>query len=194
MKQNLNINLFGSFGSGKGTQKELLIDKYDLGAIETGEIIRKEIDEETELGAKFKEAYNTGKLVSDELVFEIVNKFFGTYPEDKGIIFDGLPRTLPQKQHFDDLMKKLGRKIINIEIKISDETSLSRQLNLREGRDAEDEEFAQARIHTYKNEVVPVTDAYKEEGQLHRIDGEQSIEEVFEDISRIVDEHMSDNE
>lgn len=185
----LNINLFGQFGSGKGTQRKMLMEKFDLGCIETGSIIRGEIAQETELGKKFEELLKLGMLVPDEDIFAILRTLLKNYPATKGIVFDGLPRTLVQKEFFDAEVAKVGREPLNIEIVISDATSLQRQTSRIEDRFEREESIATNRIKMYHEKIVPVIAAYKQSGNMYAIDGERSVEEVFQDILKIVEEH-----
>ena len=185
----LNINLFGHFGSGKGTQRKMLMAKYDLGCIETGSIIRDEIAQETPLGKKFEEILKKGQLVSDEDIFAILERLLTNYSTAKGIVFDGLPRTMAQKQFFDNEVAKAQRTPLNIEIIISDETSLTRQMSRLEDRFEREESIARNRIKMYHENIAPVIDAYRQEGNMYSVNGEQSVEKVFEEIIKIVEEH-----
>ncbi|MFC1640607.1 nucleoside monophosphate kinase [Patescibacteria group bacterium] len=189
MRETLNINLFGQFGCGKGTQRDLLMKKYNLGSIETGEIIRDEIESGSELGLKFDERISQGMFISDEDIFIIVDSFFVKFPDEKGIVFDGIPRTLDQKEFFDKKVAELNRTPMNIEILIDEKTSVKRQINRREGRDDQNEEIAQKRVEKFKKMIKPVIDAYKIDGKMVTVDGEQTKEEVFSDITKLVEKH-----
>lgn len=185
----LNVNLFGKYGCGKGTQKARLmaIPEYQLTAFETGEMIRNEIKNETPLGKKVKSIIERGDLIPDEDIENMFENFLESASNDQGIIFDGLPRTLAQKDMFDAAMQKFERKVINIELGISDETSLTRQITREDDRAEKNEATAKKRIEVYKEQIQPVIDAYKNEGKMHTIDGEQSIDEVFSQITKIIE-------
>ena len=98
----LNIILFGAPGAGKGTQSKELVKKYELAYISTGDILRKEMAEETALGLKAKDVINRGELLSDDLIIEIIEKAVEQAGE-KGILFDGFPRTVAQAESLEKL-------------------------------------------------------------------------------------------
>lgn len=187
--QIINVNLFGRHGSGKGTQTGLLVAKYNLGILGTGSMIREEIARNTPLGHKFSELINHGQLVADADIYVMFKKFFETYPKNRGIIFDGVPRTLEQKKFFDEHVATIDRTPINIEIVISEETSLARQMSRNEKRKDQNEEVAKTRIKIYEEKVQPVVDAYRNEGKMLSVAGEQPIEKVFSDICKLLEAH-----
>ncbi len=185
----LNINLFGQYASGKGTQRKLLMKKYNLGSLETGEIIREEITKQSKIGKEMSEYIEKGQLVPDSYIIQMIDNFFDTHSEEDGVVFDGLPRTMVQKDLFDAELEKYKRKVLNIEIVISDQVSLRRQILRNEERADKDPEIAKARLKQFHKFVRPVIEKYADEGSMFRVNGEDSVENIFSEICKIVDEY-----
>jgi adenylate kinase len=126
----LNIALFGPPGAGKGTQSEILLKKHKLFYISTGDILRKEIQEESDLGLEAQSIIKTGGLVSDEIIVQILEKTIRSNPNANGFLFDGFPRTLMQSYILEGLMTKLGTSLdALICIEIDDAVAMDRLLN-----------------------------------------------------------------
>ena len=107
-----NIVIFGAPGSGKGTQSELMIKKYGFGHISTGDVLRKEIKNKTQLGNTAQQYIDKGQLIPDELMIDILANVYDSFGKDhKGIIFDGFPRTIPQAEALKVMLDKRGHKI-----------------------------------------------------------------------------------
>lgn len=185
----LNINLFGQYASGKGTQRKLLMNKYNLGSLETGEIIREEITKKSKIGLEMDKYIEKGQLVPDSYIIQMIDNFFDTHSKEDGVVFDGLPRTMIQKELFDAELAKYDRKVLNIEIVISDQISLKRQILRNEERADKDPEIAKARLKQFHKFVRPVIEKYADEGNMFRVNGEDSVENIFAEICKIVDEH-----
>jgi adenylate kinase len=190
----LNINLFGQYASGKGTQRKLLMKKYNLGSLETGEIIRQEIEKKSQIGREMDVFIAKGQLVPDQYIIKMIDDFFDTHEESDGVVFDGLPRTLIQKDLFDAELAKYKKKVLNIEIVISDEVSLKRQLLRNEERADKDPKIAKARLAQFHKFVRPVIEKYAQEGNMLRVNGEDSVENIFAAICKIVDEYGHNQE
>ena len=104
----LNIVIFGAPGSGKGTQSELIIKEYGLDHISTGDVLRSEMKNETELGKIAKDYIEKGQLVPDELIVDMLAKVLDSKVNSKGVIFDGFPRTIPQAKALKEMLNKRG--------------------------------------------------------------------------------------
>ena len=104
----LNIVIFGAPGSGKGTQSELIIKEYGLDHISTGDVLRSEMKNETELGKIAKDYIEKGQLVPDELIVDMLAKVLDSKVNSKGVIFDGFPRTIPQAKALKEMLKLKG--------------------------------------------------------------------------------------
>ena len=107
-----NIVIFGAPGSGKGTQSELMIEKYGFGHISTGDVLRNEIKNGTELGKTAKGYIDNGQLIPDELMIDILASVYDTFgTEHKGVIFDGFPRTIPQAEALKEMLAKRNHRV-----------------------------------------------------------------------------------
>jgi len=186
----LNIVIFGAPGSGKGTQSVLIIDKYGLNHISTGEILRKEIENQTELGKTADTYISKGKLVPDDLIIAMLSSILDAHPQNKGFVFDGFPRTLAQGEALDKMLRDHDTSIaatVNLTV---EETELTERLLKRgkiAGRSDDNLETIQARLEVYKNQTEPLLAYYKKQGKLIGIHGSGTIEDIFEKISEALD-------
>jgi len=190
----LNIALFGPPGAGKGTQSEFLIKKYELFYISTGDLLRKELKEETELGLEAKSIIEAGGLVSDEIIVQIIEKTIKNNPEANGFLFDGFPRTYVQAYILEGLMIKLDTSLNTlISIEVPEEESVKRLLERSKTSNRSDDNDAviRNRLKEYSDKTLPVLKYYKDKGIYTKVDGAQSIEEVTSDIEEIVENELS---
>lgn len=189
----LNIALFGPPGAGKGTQSEFLIKKYKLYYISTGDILRKEIDEKTELGLQAKNIIENGGLAPDEIIVQIIENTIKNNPDAKGFLFDGFPRTYIQAYILEGLMIKLNTTLNGlISLDIDDEESVKRLLIRGEtsGRKDDNEIVIRKRLVEYDNKTRPVLNFYKDRGIYIPVKGQQSIEKVSQDIDDIIQKEL----
>lgn len=180
--------LFGPPGAGKGTQAKFMVERFNLMHISTGDLLRKEIAANTELGLKAKALIEAGNLVPDEVVEGMIESVFNRSKEVSGFILDGFPRTIAQAEVLDNILAKNDEEVTKvISLEIAD-TTISERIRHRaeiEGRkDDADPATIQNRIATYHQKTEPLIGYYKEKGKYYAIPGEQSIEEVFELISK----------
>ncbi|MEN8123298.1 MAG: adenylate kinase [Bacteroidota bacterium] len=190
----LNIALFGPPGAGKGTQSEFLIQKFKLFYISTGDILRKELADESKLGLEAKGIIAEGGLVSDEIIVQIIEKTIKNNPDVNGFLFDGFPRTFVQAYILEGLMIKMNTKLdLLISIELPEEESVKRLLNRGKtsGRLDDNEEVIRNRLKEYNNKTLPVLNFFKERGNYVSVNGLQSIEEVTSDIVQIVNTEQS---
>lgn len=187
----LNLILFGPPGSGKGTQSQLLIEKYELIHVSTGELLRNEISAGTPLGHEANQFIKKGQLVPDEVVIGMLSSVLEKHPHSKGYIFDGFPRTAAQSEALDKLLalrKTSITKVLSLEVP---EDELVRRLLERgktSGRvDDANEEIIRARIVEYHNKTVPVADHYAKVGKFKRVKGDGSIEKTFDLLCHEID-------
>ncbi len=190
----LNLILFGSPGAGKGTQSENLINKYNLIHISTGDLFRKHIGEGTELGKTAQKFMDEGNLVPDEIVIGMLENKINATSNTNGFIFDGFPRTIAQAKALDALMKKNHTQINTmLALEVAEEELMKRLLNRGKtsGRvDDQNEEKIKNRINVYNNETTPVANYYKAQNKLNTVVGVGSIEEISENLFKIVDTHL----
>ncbi len=190
----LNIALFGPPGAGKGTQSESLIKEYNLFYISTGDLLRKEIKDQTRLGKEAQSIIASGGLVSDEIIVQIIEKTITDNPNANGFLFDGFPRTYIQAYILEGLMIKLNTSLnCLISLEVPEEESVARLLKRGEtsGRTDDNERVIRNRLKEYNDKTLPVLNFYKDKGLYNEVDGAQSIESVREQIQHIVKNELS---
>ena len=185
----MNIVIFGPPGAGKGTQSNYIVKKFNLYQLSTGELLRKEIANNTELGKKISSIINAGNLVSDEIVGNLIEKYITKKTFKNRLIFDGYPRNLIQAKYLSDLLDINNQKIdIALKLNVSLETIKKRITERKnfEKRDDDEEEIAIKRYKTYEMNIKPVIDFYEKTGLLKVINGEASIGEISDEISGLI--------
>lgn len=190
----LNIVLFGPPGSGKGTQSALLKEKYDLVHISTGDVFRA-LDPESELGKLAKSFADKGNLVPDEITIEILESEVKKYPDAKGVIYDGFPRTEAQAAALDRFLAEKGTSVTCMVALDVEEDELRERLKgraLQSGRpDDADPAVIQNRIDVYNGQTAPVADFYKAQGKYKAVNGVGSISEITQRLFDSLDEVMA---
>lgn len=186
-----NIVLFGPPGAGKGTQSELLIKKYHLTHLSTGDLFRMHLSEGTKLGSLAKVYMDEGQLVPDEVVVGMVDDKINSSPDSSGFIFDGFPRTVHQAAALDKLLNTKSFPIHTVLMLDVPEEELINRL-LERGKtsarlDDQNEEKIRTRISVYEKETVPVANYYKSQGKLNKISGVGQIDEIFERLCSALD-------
>ena len=185
----MNIVIFGPPGAGKGTQSNLIVKKFNLYQISTGELLRKEIKNKTEIGKKISSIMTSGNLVSDQIVGRLIEKYISNDIYKNKLIFDGYPRNLNQAVNLNNLLNKNNQKIdIVLKLTVSLETIKKRILERKnlEKRSDDDENIAIKRYKTYENNIKTVIDFYKKHDLLKEVNGEASIAEISDKISGLI--------
>ena len=186
----MNIVIFGPPGAGKGTQSNFIVKKFNLYQLSTGELLRKEINDKTQLGQQISSIINTGNLVSDEIVGNLIEKFITNKDYKNRLIFDGYPRNLSQARYLDVLLKRNNQKIdIALKLSVSLETIKKRIFERKnlEKRADDNEKIAIKRYETYENKIEPVINFYKQSDLLQVVNGEASITEISDEISALIE-------
>ena len=214
----MRLVMLGAPGAGKGTQAKKIADKYGIPHISTGDIFRANIKNGTELGKKAKEYMDKGALVPDELVVDLVADRVKQADCEKGYVLDGFPRTIPQAESLDAVLKTMGQKIdYAVNVEVPDENIVSRMSGRRacvgcgatyhiahapsktEGicdrcgealilRDDDKAETVKTRLSVYHEQTQPLIEYYGRQGCLKDVDGTVDMEEVFAAICRILGE------
>src|SRR5215203_4494863 len=186
-----NLILFGPPGSGKGTQSEKLIAKYGLKHLSTGDLLRSEITKQTPLGLEAKNLMDKGQLVPDEVVIGMISSALDANPGAKGFLFDGFPRTAAQAEALDRLLELKNSSItMMLAMDVSEEELVNRLLKrgVTSGRsDDNNEGVIRARIAEYHNKTAQVADYYRQFDKVVNVEGEGSIDQIFEALSKEID-------
>ena len=186
----MNIVIFGPPGAGKGTQSNYIVKKFHLHQLSTGELLRNEINNNTKLGQQITSTINSGNLVSDNIVSDLIEKYISNKIYEGRLIFDGYPRNLNQATNLDRLLKKYNQKIdIVLKLSVSLETIKKRILERKnlEKRVDDNELIAIKRFKTYEHNINPVINFYKQTNLLRVVNGEASIPKISEEISALID-------
>lgn len=184
----LNIALFGPPCAGKGTQAKKIMKKYNLAHLSTGDMIRKEIADGTELGKMAEDIINKGELLSDEFVIRLIEDSIERSEGVDGFLFDGFPRTVAQAEKLDEMLVQKGEPLkclLSIEVPVEE---LKRRMMERakiEGRADDNEEAINKRFEEYHAKTVPVAHHYS--SICHSVKGDGTVEEVFDALSSIIE-------
>jgi len=211
----VNVILFGPPGAGKGTQADHLVKYFNLHKISTGDLLRNEINNKTELGNKIKIIIDQGKLVSDDIINNLITNILSDKKFYNRLIFDGYPRNIDQAINLDHLVKKYNQKIscvlsLNVEKEIIIKRILGRQTCSKCGlifnehfypstknnhscgakflvkRSDDNDKTILNRLETYLVKTLPILDYYKKLNLLHEINGKGRIDQIFKEISAIL--------
>lgn len=186
----LNIVIFGAPGAGKGTQSELIEKRYNLVHLSTGDILRAEIKNGSELGKQVDAIISKGQLVSDELIIAMLEQEISRHADANGFIFDGFPRTQVQACALDDMLAKHGEKVnIMLALSVEHEELIKRLLNrgATSGRADDNLETIRQRISIYEEQTAPVMNYYKAKNIFAAISNDTTVEECFERVCKAVD-------
>ncbi len=183
----LNLVLFGAPGSGKGTQSARLIDEYGLYHISTGEVLREEIARGTELG-KIADSYiSKGQLIPDDLMISILDDVLEREADGKpGVVFDGFPRTIPQAEALDGLLKKRGSRlhaVIGLEVPEDELVDRMLKRGQQTGRADDNLETIKNRLDVYHKQTQPLKDFYQQKGNYIPVQGSGVVDNIFNNIA-----------
>lgn len=186
-----NVILFGPPGSGKGTQSENIIQKYGLIHLSTGDLLRSQIAAHTALGLEAKKLMDKGELVPDEVVIGMIDDSIASFPDAKGFLFDGFPRTVAQAEALDNLLQKYNASVnVLISLQVEEEELVARLLNRGKtsGRsDDSNESVIRDRIKEYHKKTTAVETYYTDLGKAVTVKGQGSVEDIFGLLSAEID-------
>ena len=187
----LNIIICGAPGCGKGTQSDLIVEKYKLKHLSTGDLLRKEIAEKSELGITAESFISKGNLVPDEMIISILSKNIQGFGNDiNGMILDGFPRTVAQAEALQTMLSNSGKEIsILLDLSVEKTELIDRLLKRGQtsGRSDDNLETIQKRLEVYELQTAPVSDFYKKLDKYAAVNGMGGVTEIFERISLILD-------
>jgi len=184
-----NLIIFGTPGSGKGTQSIKIAGEYHFGHISTGDIFRNEIRNNTELGIKVRGIIESGSLVPDELLIEILAKSMSMFNGVKGFVFDGFPRTIRQAEDLDEFLAKNNDCVsLVLALDVDNDEVIQRLLKRAkdEGRKDDTREVIKTRLDVYYNQTSPLIEYYKNQGKFRAVHGIGSVEDIFKEICQII--------
>lgn len=183
-----NIIIFGAPGSGKGTYSDEIVAKYGMGHISTGDVLRGEIKNGTELGKIAKGYIDNGQLIPDELMIDILAKTYDALPKGKGVIFDGFPRTIAQAEALKKMLSERGDEMgMMIELVVGEDVLMARLLNRakEQGRADDNEVTIKKRFEVYHSQTAPLAEWFEKEGMRNTFEWaenpskEQMLEKIF---------------
>ena len=186
----MNIVIFGPPGAGKGTQSNYIANKFQLHQLSTGNLLRKEIKDQTKLGNEISSIINSGNLVSDQIVSDLIEKYISNPIYKSRLIFDGYPRNLNQAKNLNSLLTKCDQKIdIVLKLSVSLKTikkRISERKNLEKRAD-DNEAIAVKRYQMYEKNIDPIVNFYEKTNLLKVVNGETSISKISDEISRLIE-------
>ncbi len=187
----LNLVLFGAPGAGKGTQSKLLVRKYNLFHVSTGDILRSEIKSESQLGLRAEEYINRGELVPDALVVNMMERLIEKHSDVNGFIFDGFPRTTEQANVLSEMLMGKQEKIaIMLRLNVENNevvTRMKRRASKSNRSDDKNIDIVLNRLKVYERQTKPVAQFYKDQHKCVDIDGEGSIYEIHHRLCLAID-------
>lgn len=186
----LNLVMLGAPGAGKGTQAVRIADTHGIPHISTGEMLRGAIAAGSELGQKVKSIVESGALVPDELVIDVIRDRLAQPDTQNGFVLDGFPRTLGQAEALDRLLADLGRPLqIVLELELLEDTAVERMLGraAEQGRADDTPEVIRNRFEVYRRQTEPLSEYYRGKGILVAVDSTPSMDEVFAAIELALD-------
>ena len=187
-----NIIIFGAPGSGKGTYSDLIVKKYGMGHISTGDVLRAEIKNGTELGKIAQGYIDQGQIIPDELMIDILASVYDTMPEGKGVIFDGFPRTIAQAEALKKMLEVRGHDMgLMIELVVEEDILMARLLKRAEeqGRADDNEETIRKRFAVYHSQTAPLAEWFQNEGIRYTFEWAKNpnLEQMMDEIYKLLD-------
>ena len=187
----MNILILGPQGSGKGTQAKRISEAYGIPHIATGDILRAAIADGTELGRKVKPIYDSGQLVPDDLMIEIIRERLAAGDTDDGFILDGFPRTLPQAGALEPMLRDIGKELsVVFVLQLPEQVAIDRMLKRAEieGREDDTPEAIKQRLELYHQQTAPLIEWYRIRSNVVTIHADRTVNEVFGQIQQALEQ------
>ncbi len=192
----LNIILFGKPGSGKGTQASLIKDKYSLLHISTGDVFRKNMSNNTDLGLLAKGYMEKGELVPDKVTVDMLKDEINNFMPCNGFIFDGFPRTTFQAKELDNLLLEKSLKIdLTIALDVDNNSLIDRLLERGKSSGRADDQSVEKinmRLQEYDNKTKPLVEYYNDQNKFYSINGIGSLEQITSRIVEVIEDYNND--
>jgi len=192
----LNIILFGKPGSGKGTQASLIKDKYSLLHISTGDVFRKNMSNNTDLGLLAKGYMEKGELVPDKVTVDMLKDEINNFMPCNGFIFDGFPRTTFQAKELDNLLLEKSLKIdLTIALDVDNNSLIDRLLERGKSSGRADDQSVEKinmRLQEYDNKTKPLIEYYNDQNKFYSINGIGSLEQITSRIEEVIEDYNND--
>ena len=185
----MNIIIFGPPGAGKGTQAKKLVNKLNSFQVSTGDMLREEINKNTEIGKKIINNMNNGRFVEDEIVNKLLENIIFDKSKMEKLIFDGYPRTINQAKNLEILLKKSDQKIDHVFFLNVDKQAILKRIQKRkilEKRSDDDTNTILKRYDTYMQVTKPVLNYYSKNKNFHEVDGSMEIDNISQKIEEIL--------
>jgi adenylate kinase len=186
-----NILLLGPQGAGKGTQGRLVAAEHDIPHVATGDMLRNAMASGTELGRQVKPIYDAGHLVPDDLMIALIRERLGLDDARGGFVLDGFPRTMPQAEALEEMLREIGRDLdVVFEFQLEDEVGRERMLRraAEEGRADDTPEAIAERLRLYHEETEPLVEYYRTRGNLVGVHADRPVAEVFGEIQQALEQ------
>jgi adenylate kinase len=183
------VLILGAPGSGKGTQGKLLAERLGIPKIATGDILRAAVQKGSTLGKQAKRFMDGGQLVPDHLILDLIRGELATSAAREGAVLDGFPRTAAQAELVDAVLAERGARLNCIVLLDVDEHELVRRIVARgrlEGRSDDTEAAVRTRLGVYQRDTAPLVAHYAPRGNVHRVPGMGTVEQIAEEIKRVV--------
>jgi adenylate kinase len=187
----VDILLLGPQGAGKGTQGRLIAAEHGIPHVATGDMLRAAIYGDTELGRRVKPIYDAGQLVPDDLMIALIRERFGEEDARRGFVLDGFPRTMPQAEALEEMLREIGRDLdVVFEFQLADAVGVERMLRraAEEGRADDTPEAIDERLRLYHAETEPLIEYYRTRGNLVGIHADRPVQEVFREIAQTLEQ------
>lgn len=181
----MRLILMGPPGAGKGTQAKVVADRFNIPAISTGDIFRKNVSEGTDLGVKAKQYMDSGEYVPDEITNLMVRNRIDEPDAEPGFLLDGYPRTLQQVEELDGMIKYTGHQLDAVVVLVVDQEELVSRLLDRaetEGRSDDTEDVVRRRQEVYAEQTEPLIEVYRDRGLLVEVDGMGAVDEITQRV------------
>jgi len=186
-----DILLLGPQGAGKGTQGKLIATEQGIPHVATGDMLRAAMAADTELGRRVRPIYDSGGLVPDDLMIELIRERLGEEDAREGFVLDGFPRTMPQAEALEEMLRDIGRDLdVVFEFQLEDQVGRERMLRraAEEGRADDTPEAIDERLRLYHEETEPLVEYFRTRGNLVGVHADRPVREVFRELQQVLEQ------